>query len=152
MSEFHDPFPNYEMMAHHDEEHGKKVRKKLWAVFFLLLVVTIIEIFVGIKADSWGLSKLFLKIFFIGFTLVKAFYIVYTFMHLGDEVRWTKWVIIAPFSGFILYLIVMMTVGEGKYAKEGRLDDPIPDDKVHALMNHGKHEAGGEAHGGGEHK
>lgn len=145
MSEFNDPFPNYEMLAHHDEEHGKKARKKLWAVFFLLLFVTIIEIFVGIKADDWGLSKLFLKIFFIGFTLVKAYYIVYTFMHLGEETRWTKWVIIAPFTGFILYLIVMCTVGEGKYAKTHRLDNPIPDEQVQQM-----HEAA--QHHGGEHK
>ena len=151
MSEFNDPFPNYEMLAHHDEAHGKKTRKKLWAVFFLLLIVTIIEIFVGIKADDWGLGKLFLKIFFIGFTLVKAYYIVYTFMHLGEEQRWTKWVIIAPFTGFILYLIVMMTVGEGKYAKTGRLDNPIPDEKVH-MMQEGAHHDAAPAKGGAEHK
>ncbi|MBI3510444.1 MAG: cytochrome C oxidase subunit IV family protein [Bacteroidetes bacterium] len=130
MSEFHDPFPNYEMLAHHSEEHGKKARRKLWNVFWLLLVVTLIEVFVGVKAHEWGLPHLFLKFFFIGFTVVKAFYIVYSFMHLGDEVRWAKWMIIAPFSGFILYLIVMLVMGEGNYAREHRLDPPANTEQV----------------------
>src|SRR5574337_1100101 len=100
MSDFHDPFPSYEMLAHHDEATGKKIRRKLWNVFWLLLAVTLIEIGVGLYAsEHTNVSRLFLKCFFIGFTIVKAFYIVYVFMHLGDEVRWTKWVIIAPFTG-----------------------------------------------------
>lgn len=157
MSEFHDPFPNYEMLAHHDEEHGKKTRKKLWRVFWLLLFVTIVEVLVGIFSDSflpWSGTgnKLFLKIFFIVFTLVKAAYIVYVFMHLGEEQRATKWVIIAPFTGFILYLIVMMTIGEGKYAKEGRLDQPIPDDKVHLQIDAAHEHAAGGHEGGEQHK
>ena len=126
MSEFHDPFPNYEVLAQHDEAHGKKARKKLWRVFWILLGVTIVEVLVGLyAADNPGvMSPLFLKCFFIGFTIVKAFYIVYTFMHLGDEERWTKWMIIAPFTGFILYFIFMLTIGEGNYAKTRRIDAP----------------------------
>ncbi|HTL80991.1 MAG TPA: cytochrome C oxidase subunit IV family protein [Bacteroidia bacterium] len=124
MSEFHDPFPNYEMLAHHDEESGKKIRRKLWNVFWLLLIVTLVEVFVGVKAGDWELPKLFLKFFFIGFTIVKAFYIVYVFMHLGDEERTAKWFIIAPFTGFILYLIVMLVMGEGNYSKMHKLDPP----------------------------
>lgn len=151
MSEFHDPFPNYEMMAHHDEEHGKKARKKLWRVFWLLLGVTILEILIGIYAQDI-LGPLKLKLIFIGLTLFKAYFIVYTFMHLGEETRWTKWVIIAPFTGFILYLIVMCTVGEGKYAKTGRLDDPIPDEKVQQMQEAARHHSAGAEHGGGEHK
>jgi caa(3)-type oxidase subunit IV len=143
MSEFHDPFPNYEMMAHHDEEHGRKARRKLWNVFWLLLVVTILEVLIGIFAQD-TLGKTALKFIFIGLTVFKAYFIVYTFMHLGEETRWTKWVIIAPFTGFILYLLVMMTIGEGKYAKHGRLDDPIPDEQVEQMQSHHS--------GGGEHK
>ena len=124
MSEFHDDYPSYETMANHDEASGKKTRKKIWLVFTLLLVVTIVEIFVGMMAADWGASKLFLKVFFISFTILKAYYIIYSFMHLGDEVKWLKWVIIAPYSGFILYLIFMMTIGEGNFSKEARHDMP----------------------------
>ena len=34
MSEFHDVYPDYEGLAHHDETAGKKIRKKLWKVFW----------------------------------------------------------------------------------------------------------------------
>lgn len=122
MSEFHDPFPNYEVLAQHDEAYGKKARKKLWKVFWLLLIVTIFEIGFGLYAADHGVSHVILKIVFIGLTIVKAFYIVYTFMHLGDEERWTKWMIIAPFVGFILYFIFMLTIGEGNYSKSRRFD------------------------------
>jgi len=125
MSEFNDPFPNYEILAHHDEAHGKIARRKLWNVFWLLLIVTFVEVGVGLYASEHDVNKTFLKCFFIGFTIVKAYYIVYTFMHLGEEERWTKWMIIAPFTGFILYLIFMMTIGEGNYSKQHRIDDPI---------------------------
>ena len=120
MDEFHDPFPNYEVLAQHDEAYGKTARKKLWRVFWLLLVVTIVEVVVGLIAPTYGIPSWFLKVFFIGFTIVKAFYIVYKFMHLGHEERWTKWMIIAPFTGFILYFIFMLTIGEGNYSKSRR--------------------------------
>ncbi|MCX6310760.1 MAG: cytochrome C oxidase subunit IV family protein [Bacteroidetes bacterium] len=136
MSEFNDPFPNYEVLAQHDEAHGKIARKKLWKVFWLLLIITLVEVMVGIMAPQWGLSHLFLKFFFIGFTIVKAFYIVYTFMHLGEEERWTKWIIIAPFTGFILYLIFMMTIGEGNYSKTRRIDNPINTENVQSAPEH----------------
>lgn len=122
MSEFHDPFPNYEVLAQHDEAHGIKARKKLWKVFWLLLIVTIVEVIIGLYAADLGFSTGLLKVIFIGLTIVKAFYIVYVFMHLGDEERWTKWMIIAPFTGFILYFIFMLTIGEGNYAKTRRFD------------------------------
>lgn len=121
MSEFNDVYPDYEGMAHHDEASGKKIRKKLWFVFWLLLAVTIIEVIVGLYASDWGLSKTFLKIFFIGFTLFKAGYIVMVFMHLKDENKWTKWVILIPYAVFIGYLIIMMTIGEGNYSGTHRL-------------------------------
>jgi cytochrome c oxidase subunit IV len=122
MSEFNDVYPDYEGLAHHDETTGKKIRKKLWRVFWLLLIVTIVEVVVGLFASDWHLSKTFLKFFFIGFTLLKAGYIVMVFMHLGDENKWTKWVILIPYGVFIGYLIIMMTIGEGNYAMEHRLN------------------------------
>jgi cytochrome c oxidase subunit 4 len=121
MSEFHDVYPDYEGLAHHDETAGKKIRKKLWKVFWLLLAVTLIEVAVGLYSADWGLSKTFLKFFFIGFTLLKAGYIVMVFMHLGDENKWTKWMILIPYATFIGYLIIMMTIGEGNYTQHHRL-------------------------------
>ncbi|HTA62406.1 MAG TPA: cytochrome C oxidase subunit IV family protein [Bacteroidia bacterium] len=113
--EFHDNYPQYETMYQHDEAHGKQIRSKLWKVFWLLLAITLLELFVGFKATSWGLlGSTFLKFFFIFFTLVKAGGIVLVFMHLIDEVKFFRYAVLLPYSVFILYLIFIILV-EGTY-------------------------------------
>ncbi len=118
--EFNDGFPNYEVIAQHDNEAGVGVRKRLMNVFWLLLVITLIELTVGwfwhdIK-ESMHLSQTWLIIVFIFFTVVKAGYIVMAFMHLGDENKWMRWMILGPYALFIVYLIYMVTVTEGAYS------------------------------------
>ncbi len=55
MSEFHDDYPQYEFMAHHSEEEGKVMRRKLWNVFWIMLAVTIAELIIGSFAKDWHL-------------------------------------------------------------------------------------------------
>lgn len=105
-------FPNYEQMAIHDEAHGKVLRKKLWMVFWIMLIVTLIELALGAFAHLEELNKEYMFIFF---TIVKAFFIVFVFMHLGDEKKALKYVIIAPYTLFIFYL-AFMTITEGVYS------------------------------------
>jgi len=115
MSEFHDDYPSYETMYQHDEAHGKQIRSKLWKVFWLLLAITLLELFVGFNATKWGLlGGGFLKVFFIFFTLVKAGGIVLVFMHLIDETKFFRYTILLPYTVFILYLIFIILV-EGTY-------------------------------------
>jgi len=45
------------------------------------------------------------KVLFVLLTLLKAGYIVLTFMHLGDEKKTLKWIILLPYLIFMLYLI-----------------------------------------------
>jgi cytochrome c oxidase subunit 4 len=45
---------------------------------------------------------------FIILTLVKAGYIVMVFMHLGDERKAMRWVILIPYAFFIMYLIFIL--------------------------------------------
>lgn len=120
MSGFNDGYPQYELMAHHDEETGKVVRKKLWRVFWIMLVITIVELIIGFKAAEWGMSKNLLKVIFITLTIVKAAYIVLSFMHLGDETKPLKFAVLVPFIVLILYLVALLDLIEGPYAKEGR--------------------------------
>lgn len=152
MSDFHDVYPDYEGMAHHDEATGKKVRRKLWTVFWILLGITIVEVLIGLYAQE-ALGKGWLKIIFIGLTLVKAAYIVMVFMHLKDENKWTKWVILIPYAVFIGYLIIMMTIGEGNYAMEHRLNGQGSTNGQtgttgleHTEAAHGEEGAGAEHH------
>lgn len=108
-------YPNYEEMSIHDEAHGKQVRKKLWLVFWIMLIVTIIELVIG-SFFSEQLSEINKEYVFIFFTVAKAFFIVWVFMHLGDEKTALKYVIIAPYTLFIFYL-AFMAITEGVYSK-----------------------------------
>lgn len=158
--EFHDDYPQYELMAHHSEEEGKKKRRKLWNVFWIMLIITLVELVIGFYVKELGLvdamqySTISLKFIFISLTIVKAFYIVMAFMHLGDEVKALKWVILAPYITFIVYLAVMATVGEGSYSqpnsRKNRMDKLLLDqnEKVRSGQGAHGHDAG---HGGEEH-
>ena len=106
----------YSVDAHHDDETGKKIRKKIIFVTLLLTVITIVEVIAGmvtnrfVGPDSWEL----IKWSYVILTLVKAGYIVMVFMHLGDERKSLKWVILAPYLLFIIYLIYI-AVTESNY-------------------------------------
>lgn len=124
MDNVHDTQPRYEFMAHHSQEEGVLKRKKLWSVFWIMFGITVIELYVGFNAGDWGLSKMFLKLFFIGFTILKAYYIIFAFMHLGDENKLFRYTILLPFSMFIIYLIYIVT-NEGTFSLDFRyLMDP----------------------------
>lgn len=100
-----DDIIEYSLDTHHSEEQGKKIRRKIWVVTAILTIVTIIEVALGaiIKQYSsmWGV----VKVLFILMTILKAGYIVMTFMHLGDERKSLRYVILAPYAIFIIYLI-----------------------------------------------
>ncbi len=112
-----DDLIEYSLHAHHSEEKGKEIRKKIWGVTALLTIVTIVEVLLGafIKQsnDMWPLVKWS----FIILTLLKAGYIVMVFMHLGDEKKTFRYVILVPYFLFMLYLIFIalwegLAVGE----------------------------------------
>ncbi len=105
-----DDLIEYSLHAHHDEAKGKQIRSKIYKVTLLLTLVTIIEVFIGasIKQSSdWWTA---VKITFILLTLLKAGYIVMVFMHLGDERRYLRNVILIPYFIFVAYLIFIALV------------------------------------------
>ncbi|MGB6037956.1 MAG: cytochrome C oxidase subunit IV family protein [Cryomorphaceae bacterium] len=95
----------YSVEARHDEAHGKQIRKKIYFVTILLSIITTVEVALGIfikqGTDFWPIVKWS----FIIMTLVKAAYIVMVFMHLGDERKSLRYVILIPYVIFILYLL-----------------------------------------------
>src|SRR3989338_4672293 len=84
---------------HHLEHHESPV-KKFVKVFWILLVVTLIE--VGIAYSS--LSKMTMAVLFMFFTIVKAIYIAGTFMHLKDETKQFIWTLVLPVF-FLIWFI-----------------------------------------------
>lgn len=98
----------YSLDAHHSEEHGRIVRKKIYFVTAVLSVVTVLEVLLGVFWNSTGLPWLAVKYAFIVLTIVKAGYIVMVFMHLGDERKGLKYLILLPYTLFILYLLFLL--------------------------------------------
>ena len=90
----------------------------LWKTFFFLLALTIVEVILGIVKPGAlmgaPLGTSWLNILFILLTLVKAYYIVSVFMHLGGEKKGFQYAIYLPALILIPYLTFILLV-EGGY-------------------------------------
>ncbi|HBK83214.1 MAG TPA: cytochrome C oxidase subunit IV [Flavobacterium sp.] len=105
-------------MAHTHESNTKRI----WFVFGLLSIVTIVEVAFGIiRPDALFKTNLasmnLLNWLFIILTIVKAYYIVWAFMHLEGEKKSLRTTIVAPLVFLVLYLCFILLV-EGDYIYE----------------------------------
>jgi cytochrome c oxidase subunit IV len=84
----------------------------IWNIFWLLLVVTGVEVALGIIKPPFLLLPLagtsILNLIFIGLTLVKAAYIVQYFMHLKYETQSLRMAIYLPILVLIPYLTFIL--------------------------------------------
>lgn len=92
--------------------------KHIWRTFWILTIVTLIELALGYwiyRLHSGGTPSpglvLFLKGLIVILTLVKAYYIVAVFMHLGDEIRNFTMTIVLPLLLFIWFIIAFIMDG-----------------------------------------
>ena len=110
-------------MAHttahgHHEDHGGT--KEIWKTFWILLVLTLVELALGywmIGVESNGL-RLAIKGAIIILMLAKAFYIVAYFMHLKAEIRNLIMTIIVPLS--LLFWAIISFLYDGSSYKSNR--------------------------------
>jgi len=101
------------LMSHHSDinsDESKAQVKKIWRVFWLLLVVTVVEVILGMFF-SHSLPKALVVFFFLALTLLKAGYIVSIFMHLGDEFRDFIATVLIPLFLFVWFIIVFLADG-----------------------------------------
>lgn len=95
----------YALSASHSEEEGAAIRSTVVKVTIILSLLTIVEVCMGVwLSDRGAFTWQMVKWGFIVMTAVKAGLIVMEFMHLGHEKRALKWLVLAPYIGFILYL------------------------------------------------
>src|SRR5689334_11695630 len=87
-TEEHHDFEIHEQGVHHVDSS----RKQIWTVFFIMVVITVIEFLIaltpGIRTtrETKGLLAPDVVVaIFLGLTVLKAFYIVGYFMHLKME-------------------------------------------------------------------
>lgn len=109
-----------EVITHHakDPEADKAHVKRIWKAFWILLFLTIIELGLGLliyQLDKGNPSHsliLFIKGVISILTLVKAFYIISIFMHLGDEKRTMILSIAIPSLLFIWFITAFLADGQ----------------------------------------
>jgi cytochrome c oxidase subunit IV len=93
--------------------------KRIWFVFGLLSLITVVEVILGIyKPESLEFSffiglNLLNWIFYI-LTLVKAYYIIWAFMHMEGETVGLRWSVVSTVIFLVLYLLFILLV-EGHY-------------------------------------
>ena len=105
-----DDIYEYSLDNHHTDEEGKGIRKQFYYVLALLSAVTIIEVAMGMRWSRVESLKMVLMVSFIGMTLVKAGYIVWVFMHLGDEKGSFKNTVLYTYFILIGYFIFIALV------------------------------------------
>ena len=107
-------------MAQHSENSEKipAHTKEIWRTFWILLGITALEFLIAfmIDADQYKWTKVGI---FIILTIVKAYFIVAIFMHLGSEVKALIWTVVLPCI-FVVWLVVALIV-EGGYMGLERL-------------------------------
>ena len=103
--------------------------KRIWTVFGILSVITIVEVIFGIiKPEALHMNNFLglnlLNWLFIILTIVKAYYIVYAFMHMEGEKSNLRNSVILPLIFLVIYLLFILLT-EGNYIFEVFKDSTI---------------------------
>ncbi|HYM92797.1 MAG TPA: cytochrome C oxidase subunit IV family protein, partial [Chitinophagaceae bacterium] len=89
--------------------------KRIWKTFWVLLIITAIELGLGLTLYALNLpddlKRLLIKGTIIILSLAKAYFIVSVFMHLGDEIRNLIMTIIIPLMLFIWFITAFILDG-----------------------------------------
>ncbi|MBY0426295.1 MAG: cytochrome C oxidase subunit IV family protein [Cytophagales bacterium] len=96
---------SHEVHSHnpHTSEIPKANTKLIWRTFWILAAITTVEFIIAFTMPANALRI----VIFVGLTLVKAFYIVAEFMHLGHEAKVLIWSIVLPII-FIIWLLTAL--------------------------------------------
>nr|WP_321234368.1 cytochrome C oxidase subunit IV family protein [uncultured Psychroserpens sp.] len=96
----------------------KSNTQKIWGVLIFLTIVTGIEVVLGIYKPEMLMAKVLgmklLNWIFIILTIVKAYYITWDFMHMRDETKALRRMVVWTAIFLILYLIFIL-LQEGGY-------------------------------------
>src|SRR5687768_11049734 len=112
-----------EVTFHHEPAQGTK---RIWKTFWILLIITVIELALGfgmyLFEDLPSFIVLFLKGVIVILSLAKAFYIVGVFMHLGDEIRNMIMTIVVPLMLFVWFIGAFLWDGSAYRTRRNTYD------------------------------
>lgn len=116
-------------------------KRAIWITTAILAGITTFEFIIAGMVSSEGSLGTVKVITFLVLTLVKAYYIIANFMHLGDEIKRLIQVIILPFIFIVWLIIAMMKEGDsyGDHSLKGQ------NQKIEQLQETGT--GHGEGHG-----
>ena len=104
----------------------KNITQKIWGVLILLSIVTLVEVALGIFKPKilllYFLNTKILNWIFILLTIVKAYYITWDFMHMRDETKTLRRVVVWTFVFLVLYLIFILIQEAGDIFDQGSND------------------------------
>jgi cytochrome c oxidase subunit IV len=132
--------------THHGAEHAHPDNTKaIWKTFFILLAITIVELFVGMAIAPNQIAKnpnmrIWFNMFYLIMTLAKAFYIVAEFMHLRHEVKNLIMTIIFPLTLFVWFIGAFLWDGNS-YKNLRNERNPQPKRESAALKAEKEHKA-----------
>ena len=105
----------------HDTAHGSST-KRIWNVFYILSIVTIVEVVLGIFKPAFLIDTYFMRMkllnwIFIILTVYKAYLITWAFMHMEGETKGLRRSVVWTAVFLICYLIFILLT-EGDYVYE----------------------------------
>ena len=104
----------------------KNITQKIWGVLVLLSIVTAVEVALGIAKPkillTYFLNMKILNWIFISLTIVKAYYITWDFMHMRDETKTLRRVVVWTFVFLVLYLVFILVQEAGYIFDQGNID------------------------------
>lgn len=92
--------------------------QKIWGVLIFLSIITAVEVVLGIYKPESLIEGTFLRMkylnwIFIILTIVKAYYITWDFMHMRDEVKALRRMVVWTGIFLICYLVfILLTEGD----------------------------------------
>ena len=104
----------------------------IWKVFWILTVITTSEVTLAVMNyyNVWGVDPAthhnitkWLKFVYIGLTLLKAYYIVFAYMHLKDENK--SFQMTLGFLAIVLTYFVILMMNEGYHQNIIHFDFPV---------------------------
>jgi hypothetical protein len=97
---------------HWNENEYKEGRASVWKTILILSAVTVIEVGTAMIYDVYvpsGNGKIFINLFMAVASVVKVWYIMGIFMHLGHETKGFKMTVLFPFL-FLIWAIIAFTL------------------------------------------
>ena len=109
---------NNSVHTHEHESHTKRI----WTVFIILSVVTLVEVILGIIKPDFLMHTSFISLklinwIFILLTIYKAYLITWAFMHMEEETKGLRRAVVWTAIFLITYLVFIL-LAEGDYVYE----------------------------------